>query len=584
MSSDRPSLLACAPSLSNIRLPVKKWLEKDITFNVPVTSDDMSAMQVWAHGYDWTYVDEIVKSVSNGTVKYTSFLESLSAIRPVHRTCILTALRNIGLPEDYYLTLKQEVIEAGGDALETVWKLSEMTISRLSFLENWSSEPKVSLFTQFLADWLTLVDIVRIDSAMTSKAYRYNWQHNILRPLQSAGVDKHLHSPQSIDWVRKKCNNIRYLHTKETARSSIGDSCFAEILPHAATSSPSPTPAAHSASDAPAPMFPKLILVELGSENASHCAISTTGVSAIVRGSPMLTSLNLMHCDVNDNGLRIVAKHCPRLTFLSIKYCGKVTDAGILSLVGGCQRLESLDVSWCNKLTDAALKFFGERPLSCLKNLDLSLCTLVTDNGVKSLVKGCPLLRTLSLYACKNISDVALRATAAACPSLVCIKLSLCEKITNDGIISIAKNCPGLKNINLSLCEKLTDAAIIELASRCRRLECLNCYGDKLLTNLSLKALSDHCPDLVSLNLYRCENIGDVGLEYLCALKKLRIINVWNCQQVTPVGFSRCIAELPELISIDVRNCEAISAALLAETKRSLPYLDLDGAINSDKY
>jgi len=208
----------------------------------------------------------------------------------------------------------------------------------------------------------------------------------------------------------------------------------------------------------------------------------------------------------------------------------------------------------------------------------------LADTGVKALAKGCPLLISLSLYACKNITDVSLRALAANCPSLQSLKLSLCEKVSNDGIVTLARSCPGLRNINLSLCEKVSDVGVIEIANNCPRLESCNCYGDKLLTDAGLQALAAKCPDLASINLYRCELISDEGLSALCACKKLRIISVWNCHLVTAVSFQRCIAELPELISIDVRNCDGVSASLIAETKRARPYLDLDGAINSDRY
>ena len=125
-------------------------------------------------------------------------------------------------------------------------------------------------------------------------------------------------------------------------------------------------------------LFPSLTHIELGSDNASHCAVTTAGLASIVKGCPKLNSLNLMHCDTTDNGLRTIAKHCPRLTVLSIKYCGKVTDGGIHALLTTCTKLEHVDVSWCNKLTDATLKFFGERPLANLTSLDVSLCTLLT--------------------------------------------------------------------------------------------------------------------------------------------------------------------------------------------------------------
>jgi len=546
-----------------------------------LSATEAEALLLICRDQGWSSVAQIVRAVSTGAVRYVSFVESLSVIKNRSaRERVLASMRLQGLPDDHLLSIMSEISESGGNALDTLWKLADTSLNRLWFVENWGRETHQSFFSLFLADWLTLPDVVRFDTAVTNRKLRPLWQQHILKSLQSVGLDKHEHTPQSLDWIRRRCCRIRRLVTKESARATIVDSCFAPLAATEETTTPPPSSSSSSSSST---LFPELTHLELGAENATHCNVSVAGIERLVKGCPRLTHISLMHCDANDAGVRHLAKHCPRLSSLSVKYCSKISDGCIATLLQGCPRLEHLDLSWCNKLTDAALKTIGEK-LPGLLSLDLSLCTQLTDAGVKHIAKGAQRLQSLSLYACKLVTDACLKAIAAGCPRLECLKLSLCEKVTNEGVQAVASHCPSLTYINLSLCEKVTDDGVVALAENCPLLECVNVYGDKLVTNTSLLALAEHCPDLTSLNLYRCELVTDEGLVALVGLHKLRIINLWNCRQVTGAAVSRLALELRGLKSLDARNCEGVTSELLDELKAKRPELDLDGNINSDKY
>jgi len=551
----------------------------DWVASLSLSGIENEALQLICKESGWLTLDQAIRAVSTGAVRYVSFVESLSVLKSRSaRDRVLASMRMRGLPDDHLLAIMSEVTESGGNALDTLWKLADTSLNRLWFVENWGREEHQSFFSLFLADWLTLADVVRFDTAVTNKKLRPLWQQHILKSLQSIGLDKHEHTPQSLEWIRRRCCRIRKLVTKESARASIVDACFA---PLAVTEEIAAPPSSSSSSSSS--LFPELTHLELGAENATHCNVTVSGLERLVKGCPRLTHISLMHCDTNDAGVRHIAKHCPRLVSLSVKYCSKISDACILTLLQGCPRLEHLDLSWCNKLSDNALKTIGEK-LPGLLSLDLSLCTQLTDVGVKYVAKGAPKLQSLSLYACKLVTDACLKAIAAGCPQLECLKLSLCEKVTNEGVQAVASSCPDLTYINLSLCEKVTDEGVVALATHCPRLECVNVYGDKLVTNTSLFALAEHCPDLTSLNLYRCELVTDEGLVALVGLRKLRIINLWNCRQVTGVAVSKLALELSSLKSLDARNCDGVTSELLEELKAKRPDLDLDGNINSDKY
>ena len=457
---------------STPQTPVQAWLEKTVTSNstARVTIDDISAMKVWAHTHGWNFVEQIVMKISTGAVDYMTFLGSMQHLKAAHKAAILLSLRQISLPANFYETTRDAVYQRGGNAVVALYKLAQVTVARLWFVDDWAAEICSSFFSVFVGPWLSLVDIVRMDTAVP-RSFRATWVAN-MRALQTDGIDAHPHSSKSIEWVRRRCPNINKLLTKESARSEIKDTCLGELpgLP-AAPPNADGTPGSTI-------LFPELRLVELGAENATHCQITTTGLANIVRGCPKLVSLNLMHCDVTDNGMRTIARHCPRLVYISVKYCSKVTNVGLLAVVQACPLLCDIDLSWCNKLTDETLKFIGTHCPN-LTSLDLSLCTLMTDHGIKALVKGTPHLRFLSLYACKLISDYSCRTIAQSCPGMETLKLSLCEKVTNLGVSEVARGCPNLVHLNLSLCELVTDDGILEVVTRCHKLKIVNCYGER---------------------------------------------------------------------------------------------------------
>jgi len=57
------------------------------------------------------------------------------------------------------------------------------------------------------------------------------------------------------------------------------------------------------------------------------------------------------------------------------------------------------------KITDNGLEAFLRHDCKFLERLDISWCQEVTDEGVKTVLKGCPQLRHLGLVRCDQVSD-----------------------------------------------------------------------------------------------------------------------------------------------------------------------------------
>lgn len=204
---------------------------------------------------------------------------------------------------------------------------------------------------------------------------------------------------------------------------------------------------------------------------------------------------------ITDQGLGSLAPLC-KLTRLHLRSL-KIIDVSSLSSFGHLQqlRIES-DTLTCESMR-------ALRPLTALTALDLSGCCNIADQGLEnlsSLVK----MRTLTLRNLK-LTDKGL----AALSPMACLQdldLSLCEQITGSSFRFLAHL--SLHSIVLDGCSEFTDA------------------GVRALTANQSRARS-----LVRLDLSNCKQITDQGWQELPHLKRLRILHVAGCTNMTDQAF-----------------------------------------------
>ncbi|ERN03740.1 hypothetical protein AMTRI_Chr05g74310 [Amborella trichopoda] len=175
-----------------------------------------------------------------------------------------------------------------------------------------------------------------------------------------------------------------------------------------------------------------------------------------------LKSLSVRHCSGFGNGcLDILGKACPQLQNLDLSGLCGVTDDGFVALLesrealllkanlSGCinltdrsvmalaklhgESLELLSFEGCGKVTDSGLMAVSSFCV-CLKDLDISRCT-ITDNGLAYLSRAKGLrLQILSLSACLGITDKSLPLLGNFAGSLVGLNLQNCKMVSNGAV------------------------------------------------------------------------------------------------------------------------------------------------------
>lgn len=117
-----------------------------------------------------------------------------------------------------------------------------------------------------------------------------------------------------------------------------------------------------------------------------------------------LRQLSLRGCQsVEDGSMKTLAQSCPNVEDLNLNGCKKLTDATCQALSKYCSKLQKLNLD-SSGITDLSLKAISD---GCpqLTHINISWCTLITENGVEALARGCPKLKSFISKGCKQITS-----------------------------------------------------------------------------------------------------------------------------------------------------------------------------------
>jgi hypothetical protein len=193
---------------------------------------------------------------------------------------------------------------------------------------------------------------------------------------------------------------------------------------------------------------PALRALELHADNASLDEESFSRLSdGGGRGSIRLRRLVVHNCfTLTDTAL--AALPADQLCELELCWCGSLTDrgvAGLLARVGG-RRLQQLTLNNDFRLTDAVLYALAASisasggGSSALTALNLNFLSNISDSGLQALMAaggGQNLSRVSLRYT--SITDQSLYRLAASCPHLIELDLKLCRLISDKGVKAVCE-------------------------------------------------------------------------------------------------------------------------------------------------
>jgi len=300
---------------------------------------------------------------------------------------------------------------------------------------------------------------------------------------------------------------------------------------------------------------------------------------SLLRSNEKLAHLNLTGLTAVTNvTCKIISQSCPQLEMFNVSWCKHMDARGIKFVIEGCHKLkdlrageirgfdnrdvaeaifktnnlERLVLAGCDELSDNALRIMiqgvnpefdilTERPIvphRKLRHLDLSRCSRLTTQGVKTLGYMLPDLEGLQLNGVSTLTDAALEPILRSTPCLTHLELEDLSELTNSllsGHLAKAPCAPRLKHLSISSCENLGDAGMLPVFRYCMNLQSVFMDNTRV-SDLSLveaaamvrkRALP--LPPLahptVGLNLvvYDCQNVTWTGVREVLSRNTERV-------------------------------------------------------------
>lgn len=290
-----------------------------------------------------------------------------------------------------------------------------------------------------------------------------------------------------------------------------------------------------------------LELLDMSScQNVSHVGISllTSGTRSLRKltlayGTPVtlaladslqklssLQSIKLDGCLVTCSGLKAMGNWCVSLKEISLSKCVGVTDEGLCSLVTKHKDLRKLDITCCRKITRVSITHVTNSCTS-LSSLGMESCTLVSREAFVLIGERCHFLEELDLTD-NEIDDEGLKSISR-CRNLSSLKLGICLNITDEGLTHIGRCCPKLVELDLYRSAGITDSGILEIA-----------HG---------------CPSLEMINMSYCTDITDHSLISLSKCLKLNTLESRGCPLLTSIGVTAISMGCKQLSKLDIKKC-----------------------------
>ncbi|XP_044595900.1 F-box/LRR-repeat protein 14 [Cotesia glomerata] len=303
----------------------------------------------------------------------------------------------------------------------------------------------------------------------------------------------------------------------------------------------------------------------------------------------IIRSLILVCCDLSERTLVSILKCCENLRTLHINACRECLMSGRLlddekdvkELSNNFQSLIELSLASNRYLSDA---LFNRLVSICpnLQSLSLTDCQISFHSGVykrfyphnsieqasESLLTFFNVLMYVKRQA-KRLKHVSFGSTlidSTALSSLASVeglkleslKLRSCDQLTNVGLRSLSRQI-SLKVLDISFCTRVTDQSLICI--------CQNLFN------------------LESLNVRRCRAITDYGVTQIRLLKKLKELDISECEQLTGAcitqGLSLQFIDKNELtVTADNQDLENLNADKLDAHN----YNDTDESIKDENY
>lgn len=268
--------------------------------------------------------------------------------------------------------------------------------------------------------------------------------------------------------------------------------------------------------------------------------LSGAGVAFWSRFADTLRSVRIEHCDLRERTLKSILLSLQNLQRLEIHNCRELfmsgrlfeTDADADAIRVACAGIEHLALINNRYLSDALFRRFVSL-MPRLRSLDLSRLHISFHPGLYRRFYPANRPADQASESVLTFQYIAQFLTGPVAHSLTHLNLS--ETLVDENALRTIGDCAELRLLVLELrcCDQLTSGSIVALVRQQRQLRELDVSYLARLTDEALTAIGVCLPELRVLRLSRCPKITDVGVKELARLRRLRVLDISDCDQLT---------------------------------------------------
>lgn len=350
----------------------------------------------------------------------------------------------------------------------------------------------------------------------------------------------------------------------------------------------------------------------------SFCSFVTDSGLRCLTSCQKLTSLKLNFAPaISSNGLLSVVVGCKNLSTLHLIHCMKVTSVEWLEYIGKMGSLDDLCIVKCRGIDEDSMVKLGpgwkrlrrlefrkdphnmnprthntfsverwhQSRIRCerLKEVSLVNCVMKPGRGLSFLLGSCASLEKLNLDTCTGLHDddiITLSRTSRGLRSISLRLFSLSSNhqstLTDASFIALGTNCPLLEEVELAFCDSqfptvssITIEGILAMINSCS-IRVLVLKSASFLNDTAMEALSS-APFLERLELERCQEVTDLGIQFVLRFPSLAELTICRCLGVTDDGLKPFV-ESKLLDSLVVKDCPRISDQGVRRAARRIAY------------
>ncbi|XP_050156744.1 F-box protein At5g07670-like [Malus sylvestris] len=185
--------------------------------------------------------------------------------------------------------------------------------------------------------------------------------------------------------------------------------------------------------------------------------VSDIGLTILAQGCTRLVKLELWGCEGGYDGIKAIGQCCQMLEELT--FCDHRMDGGWLAALPYCENLKTLRFQSCKRIETVPVPDEYLSACPALERLHLEKCQLRDKKIVRALFMVCRAAKEIVFKNCWGLENDMFRL-ASTCRRVKLLSLEGCSVLTTEGLESVILAWKGLECLRVASCKNLKDKEI----------------------------------------------------------------------------------------------------------------------------